>query len=401
MRMPLEGIKVVEVSTWVAAPVCGVLLAEFGADVVRIENLQGDPVRGLVPRGSSGTPAFNWWWEMWNRSKRGMALNLGATEGRDIVHRLAAQSDIFLTNLRPSVLTRAELDYEKISELNPGVVYAHITGYGARGPETERPSFDALAFWTRSGFASILGEPDGPPVGLEGAMGDHPTGSIALAGIILALYARERTGKGQKVDVSLLGSGCWMNGVDLQWALAFGADPPNLSRKKVPNPLSNSYQARCGRWLRFCMMESDRYWPAFCQALGRPDLQDDPRFTSFVERMANREALISILEEIITTKDRDEWAPIFDKYDLPWDPVQTMTEVAQDPSVLANDYITEYEHFSGQSVKSVASPVQLSETPAGVRYGAPEHGQHNEEILIELGFDWDEIARLKEKRAIL
>jgi len=232
-------------------------------------------------------------------------------------------------------------------------------------------------------------------------MGDHPTGALGLAGIVLALYARERTGIGQKVDVSLLGTGCWVNGVDLQWALAFGADPPRFSRKEAINPLSNSYQARCGRWLHFCMMDSDRYWTVLCQALGRPDMEVDPRFATHFQRAANREVLIPLLEEVIATKDRDEWASLFDQYKLPWDPVLTMTEVAKDPCVLANDYTTEYEHFSGQRVKGLASPVQLSETPAGVRYGAPEHGQHNEEILLELGFTWDEIERLKEKRAIL
>ena len=401
MRMALEGIRVVEVSTWVAAPVCGVLLAEFGADVIRVEPLQGDPVRGLLPRGSSNIEAFNWWWEMWNRSKRGMALDLATPEAREIVHRLTAQSDIFLTNLRPNVLERAELDYQRLCEISPRIIYAHITGYGAKGRETERPSFDALAYWTRGGFPSVLGEPDSPPVALEGAMGDHPTGGLALAGIVLALYVRERTGVGQKVDVSLLGSGCWVNGVDLQWALALGSNPPRFSRRQAINPLSNSYQARCGRWLRLCMMESDRYWPAFCKALGRPDLESDPRFGSHFQRAANREVLISLLEETIASKDRDEWAPLFDEYKLPWDPVQTMTEVAQDPCVLANDYITEYEHFSGRRVKSLASPIQLGETPAGVRHGAPEHGQHNEEILLELGFSWDDIERLKEKRAIL
>ena len=401
MRMALEGIKVVEVSTWVAAPVCGVMLAEFGADVIRVEPLPGDPVRGLVPRGSSASSGFNWWWEMWNRSKRGMALDLGTPEGREIVHKLAAQSDIFLTNLRPGVLKRAEMEYEKIRDLNPRIIYAHITGYGPRGPETERPSFDSLAFWTRGGFPSVLGEPDAPPVALEGAMGDHPTGGLALAGIALALYARERSGIGQKVDVSLLGSGCWVNGVDLQFALAFGRDHDRTSRRQVANPLSNSYQARCGRWLRLCIMESVRYWPTFCKALGRPDLEHDPRFESDIQRAANREELISLLEEIMAIKTRDEWAPLFDQYKLPWDPVQTMTEVAQDPSVLANDYITEYEHFSGRGVRAVASPIQLSETPAKVRYGAPEHGQHNEEILLELGFSWDDIERLKERKAIL
>jgi crotonobetainyl-CoA:carnitine CoA-transferase CaiB-like acyl-CoA transferase len=401
MRMALEGIKVIEVSTWVAAPMCGVMLAEFGADVIRVEPLNGDPVRGLIPKGASTGSGFNWWWEMWNRSKKGMALDLGMPEGREIVHKLAAQSDVFLTNLRPGVLKRSELEYEKIRGLNPRIIYAHITGYGSKGPETERPSFDSLAFWTRGGFSAVLGEPDAPPVALEGAMGDHPTGSLALAGIALALYARERTGTGQKVDVSLLSSGCWVNGVDLQFALAFGTDRPRISRKQVANPLSNSYQARCGRWLRLCMMESVRYWPAFCRALGRPDLEHDPRFESDTERAANREELISLLGEIIATKTRDEWAPLFDQHKLPWDPVPTMTEVAQDPSVLANGYVTEYEHFSGQRVRAVASPVQLSETPAKVRFGAPEHGQHNEEILLDLGFGWDEIERLKERRAIL
>jgi crotonobetainyl-CoA:carnitine CoA-transferase CaiB-like acyl-CoA transferase len=149
------------------------------------------------------------------------------------------------------------------------------------------------------------------------------------------------------------------------------------------------------------MMESVRYWPTFCRVLGRPDLEHDPRFESDTQRAANHEGLISLLEEIIATRTRDEWAPIFDQHKLPWDPVQTMTEVAQDASVLANGYVTEYDHFSGQRVRAMASPIQLSETPAEVRYGAPEHGQHNEEILLELGYSWDDIERLKERRAIL
>jgi crotonobetainyl-CoA:carnitine CoA-transferase CaiB-like acyl-CoA transferase len=401
MKMALEGIKVVEVSTWVAAPICGVLLAEFGADVIRIEPLQGDPVRGLIPRGSQASPAFNYWWEMWNRSKRGMALDLGAPGGREIVYRLAARSDIFLTNLRPGVLRREEMEYERIRELNARIIYAHITGYGPRGPETERPSFDALAFWTRSGFPAVLGEPDAPPVPLEGAMGDHPTGGLALAGILLALYARERTGEGQKVDVSLLGSGCWMNGVDLQWALAFGRDHDRVSRKRTPNPLSNSYRCGCGRWLRFCMMDSDRYWSTFCKALERPDLEHDARFTSHMERWNNCKELIALIEQTIATRTLEEWTPAFDAHKLPWDPVKTMSEVAKDPCVLENGYVTEYDHFSGRTVRAPACPVQLSETPASVRHGAPEHGQHNEEVLLELGFSWDDIARLKEKRAIL
>ena len=246
-----------------------------------------------------------------------------------------------------------------------------------------------------------MGEPDAPPVPLEGAMGDHPTGNFTLAGIVLALYVRERTGRGQKVDVSLLGSGCWINGVDLQAALAFGSDRPRFSRKRVPNPLSNSYQARGGRWLRLCMMDSDRYWSAFCRALGRPELEHDPRFESQTERATNCEALLSLLDEIFAAKDSSEWGAILDEHKLPWDLVQTSTEVVQDPCVLANGYITEYEHFSGRTVKSLACPIQLSETPASVRHGAPEHGQHNEEILLELGFSWDDIERLKAKRAIL
>src|SRR4030043_1083690 len=197
MTMALEGIKVLEVSPWGAPPVWGVLLAEFGADVIRVEPLGGDPVRGLLPRGSS-IEAFNWWWEMWNRSKRGMALDLGMPEGRDIVHRLAARADVFLTNLRPGSLERAELDYQTIRGLNPRIIYAHITGYGTKGPERERPSFDALAFWTRGGFPSVLGEPDAPPVALEGAMGDHPTGGLALAGLALALAVRGRAGGGPR-----------------------------------------------------------------------------------------------------------------------------------------------------------------------------------------------------------
>ncbi len=401
MKMALEGIKVLELSIWVAGPTCGVLLAELGADVIRVEPLQGDPVRGLMRSGSATVGDFNWIWEVWNRSKRGVALELRTPEGREIVHKLAAESDIFLTNLRPSSLKRAQMDYATLRDINPRIIYANITGFGPKGPGTEWPSGDEVAFWGRSGISAAWGDPDAPPFVPHAGLGDSVTGGFMLGGIALALYTRERTGLGQKVDVSLLGAANWVNNLAVQGVLIYKKDAPKLSRKRVGNPLVSEYQAKCGRWAEFDMRQTDRFWPGLCKALGRPELEHDPRFDSHEKRVANNEALIALLDEIIATRTLAEWQPLFDEHGLDWGPIQTMTDVMDDPCVLENDYIVEYEHFSRGAVKGPGCPIQLSEMPPRPPQGAPEHGQHTEEVLLGLGFDWGDIERLKEKRTIL
>ncbi len=398
--MALSGIKVVEVSTWAAGPSCGMWLAENGADVIRVEPIEGDPSRGLMQSGVIPVADFNWLFEMWNRSKRGIAVNLKNESGQEIVHKLVEKADVFLANLRPSTLKRAKLDYETLSELNPRLVYGNITGYGPKGPGADWPCFDEIGFWARSGIMASLGEPDTPPVPLRGAMGDHTTGLFTLGGIALALYARERTGRGQRVDVSLVGSGMWVAGCDIQGALVYQEELPRFSRKTIGNPLYNHYECKDGKSVQFQMLQSDRYWSGLCKALGREDLEQDPRFASHQKRVENNTELIAILDEVLATKNSDEWAPRFNDNDLVWGPVQTALEVTQDPCILENNYIAEYEHHSGNKVKGITCPIQLSQNPAKPPSSAPEYGQHTEEVLLEMGYNWDDITKLKDNLVI-
>ena len=401
MKPALEGIRVVEVSTWIAGPACGVLLAEYGAEVIRVEPIGGDVVRGLSWGAAETEPTVNWTWELANRSKKGIAVDLHAPEGREILHTLLRCADVFLSNLRPGVLERAELDYPRVRALNPQIVYANITGYGPRGPDTNEPSFDEIGFWARSGLMELLGEPGTPLVPLRGAMGDLTTGIATLGGIMMALFVRERTGQGQAVDVSLLGMGCWVNGTDMQAALADGVGRPRTSRRQRRNPLYNAYAAGCGRWFQFAMAQTDRYWSALCQALEQPDLECDPRFATHEQRLLNGEELIGVLDELVATRTRDEWAPRFKAHRLVWGPAQTMAEVVRDPCVLENQYAVEYDHPIGGRVMGLGIPVQLRATPARRPHSAPEYGQHTEEVLLSLGYNWDQLAHLKEQRVIV
>ena len=398
--MALSGIKVVEVSTWAAGPSCGMWLAENGADVVRVEPIEGDPVRGMMQSGVVPVTDLNWLWEMWNRSKKGIAVNLGQEAGQEIVHKLVAQADVFLANLRPGTLKRARLDYETLNQLNPRLIYANITGYGPKGPGADWPSFDEIGFWARSGIMAVLGEPDTPLVPLRGAMGDHTTGMFTLGGIALALYVRERTGRGQRVDVSLVGSGTWVAGCDVQGALIYDQDMPRFSRKTIGNPLYNHYECKDRKWVQFQMLQTDRYWSGVCKALGREDLEHDPRFDSHQKRVENNVELIAILDEVLATESRDEWAPRFNENGLVWGPAQTPMEVTQDPCVLENKYVVEYEHFSGRKVRGITCPIQLSQNPTRAPRGAPEYSQHTEEVLLEMGYSWDDITKLKDSKVI-
>ena len=398
--MVLRGIKVVEVSIWVAGPSCGMWLAENGADVIRVEPIDGDVVRRTEEWEQHPADDFNWRWEMWNRSKRGIALDLRQEEGRQIVHKLVAQADVFLANLRPHTLQKAGLDYETLSQLNPRLIYAQITGYGSRGPGATWAAYDDLAFWARSGIGAVLGEPGETYVNLRGAIGDHSTAVHMLGGIGLALYDRERTGRGQQVEVSLLGSGIWANAEDIQAALLSGREREKPSRKTTTNPLFNTYQCQDGKWVVFDMPEGDRYWSTFCQALGLGDIEHDARFNSFEKRAKNHRKLIVLIEGVLATKTRDELEPLFYENGLVWGRVQTPLEVAHDPCAWDNGYIVEYEHPSQVKMKGLTCPIQLGQGPARIRHSAPEFNQHTEEILLEIGYSQDELKQLRDKKVI-
>ncbi len=398
---PLEGIKVVELGFFVAGPAAAAVLGDWGADVVKVESpAGGDPIRalkalGLVPFELPINPAL----ELDNRNKRSITVDIQTPDGREVVLRLVRQADVFVSNLRAAALARAGLSYADLAKENPRLVYAGLSGYGNRGPDRDRAAFDYAAFWSRSGAMASLGEPGGPPPTQRPAMGDHPAGLSLAGAVAAALYSREKTGKGQELHLSLFQSGLWMMASDIEICLITGAGYEPTGRA-VPNPLWNHYRAKDGKWFHLVMLQADRFWPRFCPAIGRPDLATDERYGNVVDRARRAPELIALFDGIFATKTRDEWAVIFDANDFIWAPVVAIKDVVDDPQARALGAFEAIEHRSGQTIELVRSPIEFSDTPPSIRRGAPELGEHTEEILLELGYSWDEIGSLRERKVL-
>jgi crotonobetainyl-CoA:carnitine CoA-transferase CaiB-like acyl-CoA transferase len=402
MEGPLDGINVLEVANWIAAPAAATLLADLGASVIKVEPPSGDVSRGArTDDGSlSGPPPPSAGFELNNRGKRGICVNLEFPEGRTIVHNLAKQADVLITNLTPRRLERFDLGYETLCRQNPRLVYAAVNAYGANGPERDRLGYDYTAFWARSGIMSLVGDRDAPPVVTRPGFGDHTTAIVLAYGIMTALYEREHTGKGQEIQTSLLNSAMWVLGTDIQTALAGHSPWPKHARVQPRNPLQNPYQAKDGRWLHLNMPAADRYWPRFCEAMGLESIRDDPRFQSLSVRSEHSAELVPLIDAAMAQRTRNEWAVILDKYDLVWAPVQNVQEVIADPQVHANDYIAEIDHPSLGRFRTIATPVRFGASHVEVRGPAPELGQHTEEVLLEQGLSWEDIGRLRDLGAI-
>jgi crotonobetainyl-CoA:carnitine CoA-transferase CaiB-like acyl-CoA transferase len=397
---PLKGIRVVEMGIWVAGPAAAAVLADWGAEVIKVENpAGGDPARALMALGLPFELPVNPSVEVDNRNKRSATVNVQTPEGGAIVKRLLRTADVFVTNLRPAALARVGLAYEDLREANPRLIYAALSGYGTRGPEKDRAAFDYAAFWARAGAMASLGEPDRPPPSQRPAMGDHPAGLSLAGAVCAALYHRERTGDGQEIHLSLFQSGLWMMATDVQTCLVTGLSPIPTGRS-VPNPLWNHYRAKDGKWFHLVMLQADRYWASFCEAVGRADLRDDERYADIFERGKNSAELIALLDEVFATRPRSEWAEAFDRHDLVWAPVQTISDVVADPQAHALDAFATVPHRSGEDIRVLRSPVEFGATPASIRSAAPELGEHTEEVLLEHGYTWEDIAAFKEKGAI-
>lgn len=397
MAGPLAGIKVVELGVWVAGPSCAAILADWGADVVKVEPPEGDPFRGLFASlGAEMNPPF----ELDNRGKRSIAVNLESEEGRAVVTRLIDEADVFVSNMRPRVLEKHGLSYEACRERNPRLIYAQLTGYGPDTEEANRAAYDIGAFWSRAGVGASLVPPGVDIPQQRGGMGDHMAGSNAAGAISAALFHRERTGEGQRIAVSLMRIGVYMMGWDMNIQLRTGALGPPYDRYHALNPIINSFRDKDGKWFWLLLLQGDRHWPDLMRALDAPPaIATDPRFADIPSRAANADALVRALDEVFTTKTLAEWAPIFDREDVWYAPVNTVQEVVKDPLAHQAGAFIQLEGPDGP-VTQVATPADFYGTPVEPRGWAPELGQNTEEVLLELGYDWDAIITMKESGAI-
>jgi crotonobetainyl-CoA:carnitine CoA-transferase CaiB-like acyl-CoA transferase len=395
----MEGIRVVEVGMWVAGPSAAAVLGDWGADVVKIEPPNGDPFRGLLSAfgGDGSNPPF----ELDNRNKRSVGLDLSREEGRRIAAELVDRADVFVTNARPAALERAGLDYATVSARNPRLVYASVSGYGVEGDDRDRAAYDVGAFWSRAGIAAALA-PDGTDLPYQrGGMGDHMAGMAAAGAVAAALLARERTGEGQLVSTSLFRIGMYMMGWDISMALRLGIPVIPMSVKAPPNPLINAYTAGDGRRFWMLGLQADRHWPDVLRAIDRHEWAEDPRFNSIEARWQHSAEMVEELSALFATKRLDEWAAIFDREDVWWAPVQYAHETIDDPQAAAAGGFIDVPSSDGDdSVRMVATPVDFNGTPWSARSMPPEFAQHTEEVLLELGYDWDKIIELKDTGAI-
>jgi len=390
---PLDGVRVVELGVWVAGPAAGGLLAEWGADVVKIEPPDGDPARGFA-RMIGGDLPFNPPFEMDNRSKRSIVVDLRTPRGIELAHQLVAGADAFVTNIRLDALERLGLDPDSLRERHPSLVYGIITGFGLAGEERDRAAYDIGAFWARSGIAGLLTAPGGQPPFQRGGMGDHGAGMTLAAGICAALVARSRTGEGQLVHTSLLRHGMYTISFDLNVALRFGVPLAVAERASMTNPAINCYRDADGRWFWLIGLEGERHWPDLCRAVDRPEWIDDERFATADARRAHIRELIGALDEVFATRTRAEWGEALDREDMWWAPVQTTDEVLADPQAWAGGGFVDVPDADG-AVTMVNTPVDYGGTPAAPRSLPPALGEHTDEILTELGLDAAALAELR------
>lgn len=394
MPGPMEGVRIVELGVWVAGPAAGGILADWGADVVKIEPPAGDPARSFQ-RMLGGDMANNPVFELDNRSKRSVVIDLQAAEGRSLALELIDGADVFLTNIRANALARLGLDHTSLLARNHRLIYAIITGYGLEGPDADRAAYDIAAFWARSGIAGMLTAPGADPPFQRGGMGDHSVGVACAGAISAALFSRERTGQGQMVSTSLLRQGVYTIGFDLNMVLGWGLHPQIGTREAMGNPAINNYVAGDGRRFWIVGLEGERHWPPLARAVGHPEWLTDDRFSTAAARAQNARELIALVDAEFATKPLDEWSAVFDtEPDFFWAPVNGPDDILADPQLRHAGGLVEVPDEFGTTTM-IASPADFHGTPWAPRWIAPKLGEHTHEVLAELGKSAAEIAALE------
>lgn len=383
--LPLSGLTVIDCTIWQQGTYASAMLADFGADVVKIEGPDSpDPGRGLSEA----------YFQSHNRNKRGIVLDLKCPAGRETLLKLIEGADVFVQNMRQGVMDRLGLGYEDMKARNPALIYASASGYGSKGPHAKWPAMDILG-QARGGTMMMQGPPDLAPIFSFGGMADQ-VGAVSLSyAILLALWHRVRTGEGQQVEASLLGGQVMLQSFNVTGSLFSGRVPPRRDRQDA-EPMWNVYRCKDDRYIAVSMSLVSRWWVPFCDAVGRPDLRDDPRFCTSLGQHEHRHILIAELDELFSQRDQWDWVEFLCGQGLPVAPVQDYGQIIDDPQVVANEYIVPFTRPDGTESRIVGPAVQLSKSPGSIRTRAPEFGEHTEEVLLERGFTWPDIEALRE-----
>jgi crotonobetainyl-CoA:carnitine CoA-transferase CaiB-like acyl-CoA transferase len=403
MKRPLEGIRVLDCGTYHAGPGGLAILGDLGAEVIKIEQPGvGDPIRtvkriGSIPLDLPGDRTL--FCEGANRNKKSVTIDLSTKKGKEIVYRLVSRSDVFMTNMRRQVVDKLNITYPALRKINSRLIYATVSAYGSNGPDRDLGGFDYQG-QARSGLMYSMGEVDMPPLVCQFGIVDQATAIMTSHQILTALYMRERDGIGQKVEVSILGSATFLLYFNILIAYMAGFEVPRHKRS-TEHPMRNYYQCGDKRWLMMTLTPPERHWGPLCQAIGHPELENDPRFDTDDKRLESSEQLVAIFDEAFATRPRDEWLHIFAEKDLFCCAVNSITELQDDPQVTENGYIVDFEHPTMGTIKIPGYPVHFSESWAQTTTAAPDLGEHTEEVLIELGdYSKKEVAQLREEGVV-
>lgn len=398
VHKPLEGIKVVELASFVAAPAAGRMLAEMGADVIRVESTAGDPWRfyGVncgLPVADGENPLF----DLYNLGKRDIQLDTKTPEGKEILLRLLGEADVFITNNRLKSLVRAGLDYDSLKDCFPKLIYGLVTGYGQTGPDVDAPGYDGVAFFSRSGMLADMAEPGGYPASAPGCVGDGATGAALFGGICAALLNRERTGMGDFVETSLFGNAVWLCGTMSAFE-QYGYHYPK--KRSEMGALYTFYKCKDGEWLHLAVTQHDRYWKPLAEALNVPELAEDEWFKNAALISRNRAQLIPLLEQAFSQFDYDEIAARLRERDIVFDRMRHYRELAADPQAVANGFVKEHIYENGHSFMMAMLPVHMRNMDETGTGRGPQMGEHTDEILKQYGYSEEAILRLKEAKAV-